>query len=582
MAELPEFSSVKDLRYGRDPYFDAWLLHFMTENDLGHFANPRENASPEQMRFMVVLDDNQVFAPCSDEMLRCLLEGEVTDLLLGAYREAWRSMVSLVRANISDTYQRRKIVALCRHKFRRVLSSPFLIPSRMLKRLLTILLTQSALVDPLREEKKLHNERACHFVNSPALDRFLNACPEDSLGCSRIEDLRWELDLLELSRLLSLSTQKDIWTRENFDIESLTLEEVRSISPSFEPILTRLLGPGRSGPLKILFLPDQSGGVVIDMRIIQSLLRQGHRVILALKEEFFFHAPTFWDREHDPCLRRLTEGAMFLPDSQISKNSLLQALREHRLLVISDGSRERLNLYRTSVTFARAWKESDLVIAKGEPNYRRLILNSNEFTRDILSYYRDKNGVLQLHYKPCSPSVHKFSERELLYLAENVIRDMRAARSAGKNVMFYSAIIGSIPGQTETAITILTTFINYLRDRLENTFIINPAEQFEPGLDADDLMYMWEKVQRSGLIDVWRFQTVEDIEKSFHLLGQKVPPIWTGKDATFSTGCTKEMNIALEMQQRQPELQIIGPSAEKFFRRREYGVGKFFDVSIER
>jgi hypothetical protein len=41
------------------------------------------------------------------------------------------------------------------------------------------------------------------------------------------------------------------------------------------------------------------------------------------------------------------------------------------------------------------------------------------------------------------------------------------------------------------------------------------------------------------------------------------------------------MHIALSMQARQPEMQIIGPDPEKFFRRREYGVGKFCDAGID-
>ena len=90
-------------------------------------------------------------------------------------------------------------------------------------------------------------------------------------------------------------------------------------------------------------------------------------------------------------------------------------------------------------------------------------------------------------------------------------------------------------------------------------------------------MYMWEVVQRSGLIDIWRFQTVEDIETSFELLQREVPPEWLGKDATYSTGCTKEMNIALDVQQEHPEMQIIGPPKERFLRRSEYGIGKLYD-----
>ncbi|MEJ2476495.1 MAG: hypothetical protein P8Y40_03145, partial [Desulfobacterales bacterium] len=91
------------------------------------------------------------------------------------------------------------------------------------------------------------------------------------------------------------------------------------------------------------------------------------------------------------------------------------------------------------------------------------------------------------------------------------------------------------------------------------------------------LMYMWEIVQRSGLIDIWRFQTYEDILQAFQILKQKVPPEWVGKDATFSTGCTKEMKIAVDVQRSHPEMQIIGPSQEKFMRRDEYGIGKMFD-----
>lgn len=99
-------------------------------------------------------------------------------------------------------------------------------------------------------------------------------------------------------------------------------------------------------------------------------------------------------------------------------------------------------------------------------------------------------------------------------------------------------------------------------------------------MDADDLMYMWEIVQRSGLIDIWRFQTYEDIVQAFQSMGQKVPPEWVGKDATYSTGCTKEMKIALAVQQLQPEMQITGPSKEKFMRRNEYGIGKMYDKRL--
>ena len=165
---------------------------------------------------------------------------------------------------------------------------------------------------------------------------------------------------------------------------------------------------------------------------------------------------------------------------------------------------------------------------------------------------------------------------------DGIIARMREARMSGRTVMFYSCIIGSIPGETQTAISLARIFVGDLRKRLDNVLIVNPAEHFVEGMDGDDLMFMWERVQRSGFIDVWRFQTFADIEESFRLMGRKVPPIWSGKDATFSTGCTQEMRIALDVQRQNREMQIIGPDPARFTRRGEYGVGKYFDATISR
>jgi hypothetical protein len=157
---------------------------------------------------------------------------------------------------------------------------------------------------------------------------------------------------------------------------------------------------------------------------------------------------------------------------------------------------------------------------------------------------------------------------------------MRAAKQKGMTVMFYSGIIGSIPGKLQMAKKIMSVFINHLRQEYALTFIINPSEYFERGMDADDLMYMWKIVQHSGLIDIWRFQTYEDIVQAFRIMESKVPPEWVGKDATFSTGCTKEMKIALDVQKKHPEMQIAGPAKGKFVRRSDYGVGMFYDQRL--
>jgi uncharacterized protein with ATP-grasp and redox domains len=578
---MPTFTSVLDVRYGRDPGLDAWLLHFMAENNLEYVIDPDKNASPEQIRFQVMLADDQFYAPCGDWMLLHLLNRWYEPDVRLEYNRKWKSLIKLVQANVPDRTLRKKIIGLCRYKLCQAHAQPILIPSRLMKRLITMFMTLSGQADPYRERRALANERALRVTHSPLMDNLINACPDTAPACRNLADLRYELSVLELTRLLILSTQGLIWrldgyvpTGEDFKHEiSRTLE-------NFDPV-RRIFGAESGQPMKILFLPDSSGGLMFDLLAIRCLLRQGHSVTLALKEGFYFDCPTFWDWETDPALAQALEGAHFLADHETSKNELLRVQRENRLVVISDGTREEPNFYRTSVTFARAFKEADLILAKGVPYYRRMIQTSHEFTRDIIVFFRDDVGRFQLHCKPRSDKVRKFTEKDLRRRADSIITEMRRARSEGRTVMFYSAIIGSIPGQTATALRILNVFVDYLRTRLDKTYIVNPAEHFAEGMDGDDLMYMWEKVQRSGYIDVWRFQSVTDIEKSFELLGEKVPSFWTGKDATFSTGCTKEMRIALDMQSRYRELQILGPSPEKFFRRREYGVGKYCDSSIE-
>lgn len=580
MTRLPEFSSVRDLRYGRDPILDAWLLHFMTENNIEPSINPLENAQVEQLRFMVDIDDDQVFVPCSDAMFENLLHTRMSESLRQEYREKWRLLVHLAKVNIADRYTRRKIFALSRHKVSQVLHAPFLIPSRFLKQLLTIFMATSGVHDPQRAKKSEANRLAADFLSSAAMNRCLYACPESTLGCSSLRHLRWELDLVELSRLWRLSLRPAVWDPGAAEHAAL-FDDICRPWPELAGILTRVMGPDSAQRrLKILYLPDRSGEIMFDLRIIQVLLRLGHKVVLAFKEGYALDNPVFWDVDRDPALAAALGEALLLENSRMSKNELLKIQRENPLLVISDGTRERLNLWRTSVTFARAWKEADLIIAKGYPNHRRLIQNSHLFTRDILCVYQDQSGSDCIAFKEKSPRVTKITESQIVAQSDAIIAQMRAARTAGKQVMFYSAIIGSIPGQTKVAIRVVNTHVAHLRGKHANLLIINPAEHFVEGMDGDDLMYMWERVQRSGFIDIWRFQSVSDIETSFELMGETVPTEWHGKDATFSTGCTKEMRIALDTQNSHPEMQIIGPDPKRFFRRMEYGVGKYFDARI--
>ncbi|GFK92691.1 hypothetical protein NNJEOMEG_00517 [Fundidesulfovibrio magnetotacticus] len=578
-VHFPTIGQPSELRYGKDPLLDAWLLHFMSENHIEHSIDPLRNASPEQIRFMAALGPDEIYVPCSDAMLGHLLEKHQEPSLMDAYARVWRQVLELIESHCPGEYEKMMILALCDHKYRQAVNAPVLIPSRLLKRLTSIFLAQAGQDDPHRDRKRLMNRRAARFLDSHAMSAALGTCPGLSFHCATIRDMRFDLDMLEITRLLCLSVWSRVWEEDAFNPSPEQIEQELTRCSSSE-VLRRVLDPGRPKSMKILYLPDSAGGIVFDILAVRALLRMGHRVILALKDGFFFDAPTIWDAEEDPVLVQALAGARILADPRMSKNGLLQAIKENPFLVISDGSRERLNLYKTSVTFARAWKESDLVIAKGEQNHRRIMQTSVKFTRDVVCIRLDSGDDLNAEFKPRPSGLRSFTEPEITAKADAIIARMRAEKASGKTVMFYSAIVGSIPHETDTAIRVLNAFVKHLRARLAGTFIISPAEHFEEGMDADDLMFMWEKVQRSGYINVWRFQTSQDIETAFELMGRTVPPVWAGKDATFSTGCTKEMHIALDVQRAHPEMQLIGPDPEKFFRRREYGVGKFFDAAI--
>ncbi len=576
MSKFPSFTSVKDIRLGRNAGLEAWIHHFLIENNLEYQLSPALVASPQQLRFMVALDEDQVYVPCSDALFQQFYQGELSPDLREQYADAWQFIETAVEGAKLSAAARLRILQLCRYRFDLYVASRMILPSRLVKRLVGIVLAQMGDPDPFRKKKQQTNARMAGILSDPKFQKALRSCP-DTAGLKTISDLRWAADFAELQRLFRVATHRDLW-QGRVTPEKLE-EELRAGCEDCD-CLHSIFGPEETPRKKILYLPDVAGGFMADLLIVKSLLRQGHQVILALKGAFYFNTPVIWDMETDPALKAGAESMFFLHDDAVSKNVLLQYLREHRLVVISDGTAEQLNLYRVSVTFARAWKECDLIIAKGRRNRQVLLDSSHELTRDVLCFWREEEGAFRMRCKSKPAKVRIFTENDLAARADGIISRMRRARHEGKSVMFYSAVIGSIPGQTKTAIEVVSSFVRHLRERMENTFIINPAEHFEEGLDGDDLMFMWERVQRSGYLDVWRFQTVDDIETSFSLLGRKVPSIWLGKDATFSTGCTKEMHIALDMQRSHPELQIIGPAAEKFFRRRDYGVGKYFDARI--
>jgi uncharacterized protein with ATP-grasp and redox domains len=573
---------------GQSPETDAWFTAFFIENHLDYFTNPAKAASEEQVRFMVYTTENERYYPCSDQMFAAIMNRKQSAYIQKKYNQALHRILALIESQIEDPRERSFLESLIITKYQHETRDEIMIPSRLEKRLMKIFLNRTRIEDPYLSEKNTRNRRAAAVLSASAFIDALNHVDKKDLlnPPDTLSEIKSQIAAAEFKRLLCTANAPELWTTEvaaSFgEKEFMNIFKKHCSGDGLQPLLAFF---GFTGQLtksrKVLWLADESGEIILDMAIVRFLVALGHKVIIAFKEGPLYSKVDIHDINIDAALQQAMGQALIIENTSASKNELVRTLRSDiPIMALSDGTSENLNLILASTTFARTFKEVDGIISRGNDQRRRFFDTHFHFTQDVYSIAADGAGGVSILFKPRHSAVIKFSHKDLEQKAQTIIEQMKSAKDRGMTVIFYSGIIGSIPGKVKMAKTIMSVFVDHLKKQSAMTFIINPSEYFEAGMDADDLMYMWEIVQRSGMIDIWRFQTFEDIVIAFQLMNKKIPPEWVGKDATFSTGCTKEMNIALEVQQKHPEMQLIGPAKERFMRRQDYGVGKMYDKRL--
>ncbi len=571
--------------FDRNAQIDAWLTSFFIENHLDYYTYPDHAAPQEQVRFMVYTEQGERYYPCSDQQFEAIISRQQSALLQKRYNKALQNVLALIENQIEDPYEKAYLEALVTNKYKHETRDEIMIPSRVEKRLMRIYIRRTQIDDPFMDEKTRRNARAQKVLQSEAAHEALNHVGKSDLDNPPLTlvEIKSLIAAVECKRLLCLANTDTLWTTDisrNYQKQDYLKIFARSFGgDGFKPLLDFLgFGAPRAQKRKLLWLADEAGQIVLDLALIRFLVSHGHKVILVFKQGPLYTKPTIADVLQDPVLESAMSHAAIIDNNNMSKNQLVRTLRgDVQTLALSDGTSENINLLLTSTTFARVFKEVDAVISRGPDQRRRFFDTHFQFTQDIFSIANEPDGTPSIRFKPRHPEVIKFSHNDLEAKAETIIDQMKNSKAKGMTVIFYSGIIGSIPGKIQMAKQIMSLFVAHLTRQSAQTFIINPSEYYEPGMDADDLMYMWEIVQRSGQIDIWRFQSYQDIVQAFEIMKQKVPPEWVGKDATYSTGCTKEMNIAIEVQRLHPEMQIIGPAKERFMRRQDYGVGKMYD-----
>jgi hypothetical protein len=566
----------------KDPDFNAWFTAFFLKNHIDPFAYPTKVGAIEQVEFMVYPENEERYYPCSDKMFHSIMSRQYPVYLKNQYEQVLYRILSLIDKFIESKYDTVFLKELIKIKYEDEINTGLLMPSRLEKRLYKIFLTRTHIENPYSSEKRAANRNISKFLNSQTFQKALNQI-DGSLNRIKnysLFELREKIKEIEFQRLLTLMAQEHLWSSENIKIGTLNNIKNMMKTPVKGNGLSSLLSLVKLKKQKILWLANEAGEIVVDLMVIKFLAELGHTIILAVKDAPFFTKVCLADIRTDSVLIKQLENANFIHEKIISKNTLVERLKhEKHIHVVSDGTREKLNLLLVSTTFSRIFKEVDYVISRGKTQKEILIDSHFNFTQNIINISCEKEILIVAH-KPRHPEVIKFSHGQLEVKANKIIKQMKSEKNKGMTIMFYSGIIGSIPGKIDVAKKIMTTFIDYLKSQSASLFIINPSLYYEPGMDADDLMYMWEIVQESTYIDIWRFQTSEDITQSFSIMKQKVPPEWIGKDSTYSTGCTKEMKIAQEVQKKNFEMQLIGPSLNKFMRRNEYGVGSMYDQRL--
>ncbi len=447
---------------GENPEKDAWYTVFFIENHLDHNSYPEQVATPEQVRFMVYTEDDERFYPCSDRMFESIMNRNNPGFIQAKYDAVLERIINVIDEQIEDEDKNNFLKSLIKIKFMHETKDMIMLPSRLEKRLLRIFINHSHIQDPYLSEKAFRNKSAATSMKSDSFNNALNLMDSSHLKepPKTISEIRKLADYLELKRLFAVSVENSLWTSARsagYSEEDFLKIFDRDFTGNGADLLFDLLcirknNGSQEARKKILWLTDEAGEVMADMAIIKYLVKLGHKIIVVFKEGPLFTKVDFYDALEDEMLADELKGAFFIREKSLGKNELIRIIRsDNDIIAISDGISENINLLLTSTTFARFFKEADFIISRGDDQKRRFFDTHFQFTQDIFNISAGENDSVNISYKPKHPSVIKFSYADLEKKARAIIDQMADAKKKGMTVIFYSGIIGSVPGKIKMA-----------------------------------------------------------------------------------------------------------------------------------
>jgi hypothetical protein len=87
-----------------DPDFTAWFTAFFLKNHIDPFAYPTKVGAREQVEFMVYIENDERYYPCSDKMFDAIMSRQYPPYLKSQYEQVFNRIMVLVDKFIDSKY----------------------------------------------------------------------------------------------------------------------------------------------------------------------------------------------------------------------------------------------------------------------------------------------------------------------------------------------------------------------------------------------------------------------------------------------------------------------------------------------
>ena len=330
-SQIHEASQSRVIQHDPDAEARAWLTTFFIENHLDYFTFPDHAATPEQIRFMVYCDEDCRYYPCSDQTFDAIMARRPSDYLRKEYALVLETIIDLIHRQIDDKMEKEYLTSLIRIKYNHETRDDIMIPSRVQKRLLGIFLKRTHIEDPFRQEKIIRNKNARGVLDAKAFNDAIDHIEWSDLdpAAADLPAVKHHIEKIELSRRLTLLGHKILWESDeskkyskkaylDFFKKPLAGNGVKRLF-DFVGVSVNGHESESSGRRNILWLADESGEIIFDLKVIRYLAALGHKIIIAFKEGPLFTKADFFDAQEDPILNSELADALLISDKNIGK-----------------------------------------------------------------------------------------------------------------------------------------------------------------------------------------------------------------------------------------------------------------------